>query len=160
MSDKTSIDISGLENFSQDVAQQVEDVVCRVIDSAFLPDVLISIAFIHDDEMQKLNKQYRGKNKPTDVLSFSAQEGEMLEGMEHILGDIIISIDTAQAQAQELEHTLLEEIAVLLAHGIMHLLGLDHERSEEEAMKQAEGEMAVLDHAGFSPRLALASRFM
>ena len=88
----------------------------------------VSILFTDDGEITGLNKAYRGEDQPTDVLAFSQIEGEPVpeeEGEEHLLGDVVISVDTAARQADELGHGLDEEIDVLVAHGILHLLGYD-----------------------------------
>jgi len=136
----------------------LETIAERVIAAANLPDVEVSVVFVSDNEIKALNKQWRNKNHATDVLSFSAFEGEPMPGTEHILGDLVISTETAKRQADELGHTLEEEVAVLTAHGIMHLLGYDHERGNDEARMQAECEMAILDCAGYDPSLALIAR--
>jgi rRNA maturation RNase YbeY len=92
----------------------------------------LSILLTDDEKIRKLNKQYRNKNIPTDVLSFSQNEGEE-NGLEHnLLGDIVISITTAMRQSSEHNLSIDEEIVLLLIHGILHLLGFDHERSDEE----------------------------
>lgn len=83
-----------------------------------------------DDELRRLNRQYRGKNQPTDVLSFpSLEQGE--------LGDIAVSLDRARAQAREFGHRIDEEIRILMLHGVLHLLGMDHE-SDAGEMARAE----------------------
>jgi probable rRNA maturation factor len=91
----------------------------------------VEVSLVDDAEMLELNAGYRGKNKPTDVLSFSQLEGDAMPfgGEELLLGDIIISIDTAARQAQELHHSLSHEIAFLTAHGTLHLCGYDHDTS-------------------------------
>lgn len=76
--------------------------------------------------MRDLNHNYRGLNSPTDVLSFSMQEGEHGDINPHLLGDVVISIETAQRQAQEQGHSLNQEVALLLIHGLLHLAGFDH----------------------------------
>ena len=80
--------------------------------------------------MQDLNRDFRGKNKPTDVLSFALLEGEAMPfapPTEHIaLGDIVIAVETADRQARERHHPLTTEIAFLAIHGALHLLGYDH----------------------------------
>ena len=86
-----------------------------------------------DDEVQRLNAELRGKDRPTDVLSFAG--GKTLEGFH--LGDVLISLDTARRQASELEHSLQREVEELLLHGILHCLGHDHETDQ--------GEMAALE---------------
>ena len=101
----------------------------------------IDVSIVGDAEIQELNSVHRNKNKPTDVLSFSQMEGEWMpfppvgigpkngveSGEEILLGDLIISIETAVRQAGELKHDLPHEIAFLTAHGVLHLLGYDHD---------------------------------
>ncbi len=100
------------------------------LDGAEVSCVLCDDAFI-----QELNRSYRGRDKPTDVLSFSMNEGDVLQGDSRILGDIVISVETALRQGEELGHTLLEEMTSLLIHGLLHLLGHDHQtRGDEKAM--------------------------
>lgn len=95
----------------------------------------LSIVLIGDDEMQALNARYRRIDRPTDVLAFAQREGA--GGIRHLdlLGDVVISLDTASRQAGERGVELRDEIRVLLAHGILHLLGYDHERSPAEARR-------------------------
>lgn len=78
-----------------------------------------------DAELRRLNRQFRGKDAPTDVLSFPA--GPALAGVVNGLGDVAISAARARAQAREFGHGTEEEIRVLMLHGVLHLLGLDHE---------------------------------
>jgi probable rRNA maturation factor len=100
--------------------------------------VLVSDAYIH-----ALNKKYRDKDCATDVLSFALNEGdepEIIDGpAQNLLGDIIISIDTAKSQAEEYGHSIEREIAFLTVHGILHLLGYDHiEEADRIEMRQEE----------------------
>lgn len=85
----------------------------------------ISLLITNDETIHLLNKEYRQKDKPTDVLSFPMEDDIML-------GDIVISLDTAKNQAQEREIGLDREIAFLFIHGLLHLLGYDHETSVED----------------------------
>lgn len=85
----------------------------------------ISLLITNDETIHLLNKEYRQKDKPTDVLSFPMEDDIML-------GDIVISLDTAKNQAQEREIGLDREIAFLFIHGLLHLLGYDHETSIED----------------------------
>ena len=91
----------------------------------------LSIALVGNREIQELNAGYRKKNEPTDVLSFPS--GETLPTGMRILGDVVISVEQAGKQARKRRKTLEEELESLLTHGILHLLGYDHERSEKEA---------------------------
>jgi probable rRNA maturation factor len=94
---------------------------------------------VRDPEIHALNRQYRGKNKPTDVLSFPLAD----EWQPFLLGDVVISVETAARQAQRRGHALGEEIQTLLIHGILHLLGYDHEVSRSEAIRMHRKEREV-----------------
>jgi conserved hypothetical protein TIGR00043 len=96
---------------------------------------------VSDAQIKRLNKLYRNKDKPTDVLSFPI--GEKVNGWL-ILGDVVISVDTAKRQAKELGYSLEEELKRLLVHGLVHLLGYDHELGGEEEKKFFELEAFVL----------------
>lgn len=91
----------------------------------------LSLVLVGNGEIQRLNARYRKKNYPTDVLSFPA--GGLLPRGARILGDVVISVERASQQADERGKTLEEELEALLIHGILHLLGYDHERSAKEA---------------------------
>ena len=101
----------------------------------------LSLALIGNSEMQKLNVKYRGKDYPTDVLSFPVDE--TLLPAHPILGDVIISVQMARQQAKDRGRTADEEMVTLLIHGIVHLLGYDHERSANDArvMKRLENKI-------------------
>jgi probable rRNA maturation factor len=101
----------------------------------------LSLALIGNPEMQKLNAQYRRRDYPTDVLSFPIDG--TLPGAHRVLGDVIISVQMARRQAKERGRTPNEEMLTLLIHGIVHLLGYDHERSAKDAraMKRLENKI-------------------
>lgn len=98
----------------------------------------VSISIVDNVEIQGINKQFRGMDRPTDVLSFpllTFEDGEVMERNEKdevMLGDIIISLERAREQAEDYGHSLLREIAFLTAHSMFHLLGYDHMTEEEE----------------------------
>lgn len=133
-------------------------VAARVIDAARLGDLEVHVSFVDDEEMRALNHQWRALDRTTDVLSFAALEGEAMPGADAFLGDLVLSLERAADQAEQGGHAPLDEVAVLVAHGLLHLLGLDHERGPEEAKRQAELEMTILDAAGVDPTLALVGR--
>lgn len=85
----------------------------------------ISISIVNDEEMQKLNKQFRDKDYPTDVLSFEIKED--IENGGHYLGDIVVNSEQAERQAPQYGNSYEEEIAELVAHGVLHLLGIHHD---------------------------------
>jgi probable rRNA maturation factor len=113
----------------------------RALEVLGLNKAELSIVLVSDAQIRKLNKLYRNKDKPTDVLSFPI--GEKVNGWL-ILGDIVISVDTAKRQAQGLGYSLEEELKRLLVHGLVHLLGYDHELGGEEEKKFFELEEFVL----------------
>src|SRR5438309_1435370 len=98
-----------------------------------------------DATMQRLNREFRGKDNPTDVLSFPAarrgHKGKGPTGMPFLLslGDVAISMDRAREQAREFGHPVEDEICILMLHGVLHLMGMDHER-DAGAMARAETE--------------------
>jgi probable rRNA maturation factor len=107
------------------------------------PHTEVSVVLANDQYIHTLNRQYRGKDCPTDVLSFALNEGEepeVVDGPEEVLlGDIIISIETATRQAEEYAHSLERELAYLTVHGMMHLLGYDHlTETDKQEMRQEE----------------------
>ncbi len=122
----------------------------------------VGVAFVNDLEMRVLNRAWRHKDATTDVLSFSMQQGEALLGdallQQQALGDVVISIDTARRQARAMAHELSVEIAVLVAHGVCHLAGLDHERSAHDARVQLACERTLLAIAGVDVGAALIAR--
>ncbi|MFH1466465.1 MAG: rRNA maturation RNase YbeY [Pseudomonadota bacterium] len=102
----------------------------------------LSLVLCDDRFIQALNRDYRGKDAPTDVLSFAMREGEDADPDDPVLGDIVISLETAARQAAEHGHSTAREIQVLLIHGFLHLLGYDHGDDEQEAeMEEAAGRL-------------------
>jgi probable rRNA maturation factor len=106
----------------------------------------LSISITGDSAIRRINREYLGKDRPTNVISFSMQEGDFGEVNPHILGDVIISADTAQREADEAGITFDSRLVFLLLHGILHLAGYDHERSgEQEARKMEETEQKIFE---------------
>lgn len=106
----------------------------------------LSILLVDDPEMAQLNEQYRNKKGPTNVLAFAIQEGGGEYLPKELLGDIIISLDTAAREAAADGVSLHRRVTILLIHGLLHLLGLDHERSHVEAIAMAEREKKLLNN--------------
>ncbi len=98
----------------------------------------VSFVLTNDEQIHQLNKDYRGKNRPTDVLAFAMHEGEFGELAGRLLGDVIVSVDTARRQAQSRRRPVLDEVTMLLAHGLLHLLGWDHRTDAEDRRMRAE----------------------
>lgn len=98
----------------------------------------LTILISDDDHLQELNRQFLGIDAPTDVLSFPAGDGETdPDAGVPYLGDIVISLATAQAQAAAGDHSLASEMQLLVVHGVLHLLGHDHAEEEEKAIMWA-----------------------
>ena len=98
----------------------------------------VSVTFVTNEAIQEINREYRDKDQPTDVISFAMEElgeGEIeviIEGMPRMLGDIIISIDRTREQADDFGHTFERELGFLAVHGFLHLLGYDHMNEADE----------------------------
>jgi probable rRNA maturation factor len=100
----------------------------------------ISFLLTDDARIHQLNKVYRGKDRPTDVLAFAMREGEFAALAGPALGDVIVSVPTARRQAVARRATVLDEVTMLLAHGLLHLLGWDHETPAKDRRMRAETE--------------------
>lgn len=125
-----------------------------LISEGFEGSAEVSVSFISNEEIASLNEQYRGKNVPTDVLSFPMGEDGEWDRNEatgaFILGDIVISAEKAFEQASSYGHTIQREIGFLTVHSMFHLLGYDHEEGGLAARQMREKEEAVLVQIGLS----------
>ncbi len=105
----------------------------------------VSILFCEDAYIKRLNRKYRGVDAPTDVLAFSMHEGRFPKVHPEILGDVVISLETASRQAKRYKHSLDKEIALLVVHGILHLLDYDHlKKKDEELMRKKEKQILAV----------------
>lgn len=102
----------------------------------------LSIALVGEQRMRSLNLHFRDKDNPTDVLSFGFQEDFANKG--NVLGEVVICLPYAEKQARDLRISFRENLATLTAHGVIHLCGIDHERSEEEYKRTIEIQKQVL----------------
>jgi len=133
-----------------EISEELEALLTKAMDivahKAKLSDnTEVDITIVTDEEIHILNRDYRGVDRPTDVLSFALDEGEEepeILGLEaeHLLGDIIISAERAAAQADEFGHGINREIVYLAVHGILHLLGYDHMIDEDKVVMRAREE--------------------
>ena len=116
----------------------------------------VSVTFVDNAEIKDLNKKFRGINKATDVLSFPLfdYEGESeeppVDEMLGMLGDIVLSLEKAEAQAKEYGHSFEREVAFLTVHSMLHLLGYDHETGEEDEADMRRRQSAVMDLMGLT----------
>ena len=114
-----------------------------------LPQAELSVLLCDDATIHALNRDYRKKNKPTDVLAFAMREGPDGHLAGDLLGDVIISLETATRQARERSAATRDEVMMLLAHGLLHLLGWDHQTDAEDQRMRAETDrmLAVIRRA-------------
>jgi probable rRNA maturation factor len=142
------------------VDANLENLIRRVIEHGLRiekidQEVELSVVLVDAKQIQEINLEYRGLDKPTDVLSFAQEEGEIEfpeidEISFRLLGDIVIALDVAQAQSQDYMHSFEREVAFLTAHGLLHLLGYDHGDQEgdqalEQMLKQQEQILMFLE---------------
>lgn len=111
----------------------------RMLRAVHRRDAELSVLLCDDSKIHELNAQYRGYDKPTDVLAFAMDEGVPMPSAagETILGDVVISLDTASRQAKQAGRAIVDEVVFLLAHGILHLLGYDHRDAQETRVMNA-----------------------
>jgi probable rRNA maturation factor len=124
--------------------RKIRSTALKILKSLDCADKEISLSFVDDENIRLLNKQYLGKDKATNVISFSLQEGEYGNINPQILGDIIVSVETAQRDALYGKLTIAQEIDFLIIHGILHLLGYHHEnttKKEANKMRQTEKDL-------------------
>jgi probable rRNA maturation factor len=129
--------------------ETVRRALSRGLDELGLADAEVSVLLTDDAGIQRLNRQYRGREEPTDVLSFAQREGDDANPDDPVLGDIVISVERAEAQAREYGHGVAREVGFLAVHGLLHLVGYDHETPEEEAEMMARTE-AILAPLGLT----------
>jgi probable rRNA maturation factor len=128
-----------------------EDLIARGFEIAArhegLQDLIeVSVTFVDDNSIHELNRDYRGVDRPTDVLSFPQDDDEgftVLHGMPHVLGDIIISLERAREQAHDYGHSLTREVLYLAVHGFFHLLGYDHHSPDEQSQMREKEEKVL-----------------
>ena len=128
---KIKIDLRVLQDFAETLDQQIHET----------EDKSFNVAFVSDAKMRELNKNFRGKDKTTDVLSFPFEPDEFTQ-TDEFLGDIVISAEQAKRQASENKLDFETEIKQLILHGVLHLCGYDHETDDGEMNKR---ELALRD---------------
>ncbi len=123
----------------------------------------LSLLLVGDRSMRRLNRVYRGKDRTTDVLAFPMRDSSRvtrhaLSVTSLMLGDVVISLPQAERQAARAGHALEHELTVLVIHGLLHLLGYDHERSAREARRMQRREQSVLRAVGRIPGMLTPQR--
>jgi len=129
----------------------LRDIVARVLAAEGVPRAEAGIVITGDATVRDLNRRYRGEDAPTDVLSFAfgvdAEEFVLPPGKSNRLGDVVISLPAARRQAKQARHSLEREVAVLLVHGLLHLLGYDH-ATDDDARVMESHQAALLTSLG------------
>ncbi|HHV73984.1 MULTISPECIES: rRNA maturation RNase YbeY [unclassified Thermoanaerobacterium] len=140
------VDAQGLDKIVEDVVRTALEV------EGVVDDVEVSVSFVDNEEIHKLNKYYRNVDRETDVLSFPLVEFEEIytdideedDDLDEVqpIGDIVISLEKAKQQAEEYGHSFIREVAYLTAHSMFHLMGYDHETEDEKkVMREKEEEV-------------------
>ena len=140
--------------FGNDPAKMCDDILSAAWPSISTTDndFEVSVVLADDDMLQKLNNQYRGKDAPTNVLSFSTDLGDddhVPDGEPIPLGDIVLSFDTLKREATDLDIEMRDHFTHLLVHGMLHLIGFDHE-TDEDAAEMESREIEILADMGIA----------
>ncbi len=140
-----SVEVSRQETKSRVVSSaEVRFAAEAMLRALKLPQAELSVLLCDDATIHALNRNYRKKNKPTDVLAFAMREGPDGHLAGDLLGDVIISLETATRQARERSVATRDEVMMLLAHGLLHLLGWDHQTDAEDKRMRAETERMMV----------------
>ncbi len=131
-------------NIDAEIENILEKTAKKTLEIEKSEDCEVSIHLTNDDEIKELNLTYRGVDSPTDVLAFAMREGDDCDINSDILGDVVISIETAERQAKECSHGIRAELSLLIVHGILHLLGYDHAKREEADLMQEKQKKILL----------------
>ena len=141
-------DISDVQEFmDEEKINEFVDLILEHEKVENIENIYISFLITTNEVIKNINSEYRGKDTPTDVISFAYNETENI-GPFNILGDIIISAERVKEQAAEYEHSVEREFYYVLCHGILHLLGYDH-MEEDEKLKMREKEEEILEKFGY-----------
>ena len=124
---------------------QFQSQVAQILEKLGETECELSLLLTDDVAIQELNRTYRKLDQPTDVLSFPQDEEAVNERGETLLGDVVISVETAARQAEEHHLNFNEELILLAIHGILHLLGYDHERSPQDARVMQDKTQAIFE---------------
>lgn len=127
--------------------EEVKKVLKKVVKKEKLEDAIFNIILVDNPYIHKLNKEYRGIDRPTDVISFALEDEKEVNSPVRMLGDIYISVDKIEEQRIAYGHSYLREFSFLSVHGLLHLLGYDHQTEEEERKMFAYQE-EILNEAG------------
>ena len=121
-----------------------------ILNALGCPDSELSILIVDDPQIEELNRQYLDRKGPTNVIAFAMREGDFSDLSPHLLGDVVISTDTAAREAKNAALGFEQRFNELLIHGILHLLGYDHETDEEEARVMEAKSCELMDLLGMT----------
>ena len=122
-----------INNYKEKIeTEDLKKLVDQIIKKFSLEQAEFNIIFVDNDYIHKLNKEYRNINRATDVITFALEDNMDIKLDIRILGDIYISIDKTKEQAQEYGHSFFRELSFLTVHGMLHLLGYDHQNEQDE----------------------------
>lgn len=145
-----NVEIINETGLDLDYIETMKNLIDYAIEHEKIKNVIFNIIIVDNNYIHKLNKEYRGIDRPTDVISFALEDNEDLTPSNvRVLGDIYISIDKVYEQAKEYGHSNLREICFLMIHGFLHLLGYDHMKEAEEKVMFAKQE-EILDGFGIT----------
>ena len=127
--------------------ETVENVLKHGLKKLKIDEAIFNVIIVNNDYIHRLNKEYRHIDRETDVITFALEDDNTFNPEVRILGDVYISIEKAKSQSEEYGHSLLRELSFLAVHGMLHLLGYDHmKKDEEEVMFKLQEE--ILDEMG------------
>ena len=129
--------IQNLQRHTRLNSRRLRTVLRKILTELELPEAELSILFVGDARIRALNRQYLQRDKPTNVLAFPMREGEASGFQPNLLGDLVISVETAKRQSSQFGLNEMSMVTLLMIHGILHLIGYDHERSKKEARQMA-----------------------
>lgn len=125
-------EINNLTDEKIEELKYLDEVIKYTLKSENAIDAELDVIIVDNEYIHKINKEYRGVDRPTDVISFALEDEPDIKLDHRILGDIYISIDKAREQANEYGHSLKRELCFLTVHGVLHLLGYDHMKSKKD----------------------------
>ena len=135
----------------EDLIEKIKDIIVECLDyEGYDDDYEVSLSFVDNKEIHQLNRDFRGVDRPTDVLSFPMLSDEFdIELEEESLGDIVISLEKAFEQSKEYNHSFEREVCFLVCHSTFHLLGYDHD-TEENTKEMRQKEEYILNKLGIT----------
>jgi probable rRNA maturation factor len=132
---------------------RIDQRLSKILNALGYDDHELSVVITDDAHIMALNQTYRGKAKPTNVLSFPMLDGDFASVAPQLLGDLVISVETAMREAEEAGISLDERLSQLMIHGVLHLVGFDHEQGDDEAVEMEQKSLELLRLIEANPNL-------